>query len=100
MPTVALMVIAIAAAQALFSEASQAAPMLDSVRSDLVLAMVMAQTIFLLQDWFGREMWSDHRFVELSVLMMAYLCLQCNLTRSAGQYIGGMRLSWGLGCMK
>ena len=53
MPTVALLVIAIAAAQALFSDASQAAPILDSVRSDLVLAMVMAQTIFLLQGWFG-----------------------------------------------
>ena len=41
-------------------------------------------------------MWSDHRFVELSMLMMAYLCLHCNLTMSAGQHNGGMRVSWGL----
>ncbi|DBA99907.1 TPA: hypothetical protein ACH3X1_013791 [Trebouxia sp. C0004] len=35
--------------------------MLGSVHSDLVLAMVMAQTIFILQGCLGREMWSDHR---------------------------------------
>ena len=73
MPSVALVVIAIAAAQALFSDASQAAPTYGTVRSDLMLAMATAHLLFILQGWLGREMWSDHRFVDLSVLLMAYL---------------------------
>lgn len=61
MPSVALLVIAIAAAQALFSGVSQAAPMYGNVRSDLVLAAVMLHTMVIPQWWFGRERWSAHR---------------------------------------